>query len=964
MNRDNKYGIIKILLAMAFCLLFALFTFAQNTYKITGVVKDSKDKSPLIGANIALKLKNKSDIIAGTVADLQGAFTLRNIKTNTYLLEISYIGYITDSVTVTINNSDVKLKTIFLETNPKLLKTVEIKSVQTRMEIKGDTVQYNAAAYKTQPDATAEDLVKKLPGVTTDGTTMKVNGEDVKKVLVDGKPFFSDDPTATLKNLPADIVDNVQMFDFQSDQSRFTGFRDGNEEKTINLNTKKGLNVGQFGKVYGGYGTDDKYNAGMTLNSFNGSQRISVIGMSNNINQQNFSISDIMSVMSNSGSQSGGPPGPGSAASNFFNRQQNGITKTSAFGINYNDNWGKKITVSGNYFYNNTKNSTNSIISRNYFTQDNLQYNQNSTSQNDNTNHKFYLKFEYFIDSINKLTVTPRLTLQDNKTSSMLNGSNTLPLVEQLVSKTNNNTTSNADGYNFTDDILFQHKFIKKGRTISLGLNTQANNRLSNGSYYSSSLYEDTLAANTVIDREYDYSSKNLAISSNLAYTEPIGKKMQIMINYRPSYNENNSDKKTHSIDPNGEYLITDTLLSNTFNNTYFSNRGGLNFGLNSSKANFNVGSDVEQLRLKGSQTYPGTLNVDKVFYNILPSALYNYKFSKTFNLNINFRSSSKSPEISQLQNNIDVTNPLFVKSGNPYLRQTFENKLTVRLMKRMPEKESHFLVFITASQSKNYISNATYLINSDTTVQNVTLSRGSQLIVPVNLNNYYNIRSFGAFGLPLNFIKSNLNLHVGYTFSHTPALINNNLNYAFNNVINAGMYLSSNISQAIDFSIAYNGSYNNVSNSLQKQSDNTYFNHTATFKANIIFFNRIVLNTDISQSYYLGLSQTYNKSFTLWNAALGYKFLKNKSLEVKLSVSDILNQNTSISHTVTETYTEDSKVQILNRYALLTITYTFKHFKNGATGPQEIKFPKGMPPPGSMPPGGMPPPGEMPPPR
>jgi len=952
----------RITLIMVFFIFCPFFSLAQSASKITGTLKDSKTKLSLIGANIVLK--SKADIVAGTVSDLQGVFVFRNINAGTYQLMVTYIGYQMDSLTLTVNNTDIILKTIFLGEAPKLLKTAEIVSVQTRMEIKGDTAQYNAGAYKTNPDATAEDLVKKLPGVTSDGSTVKVNGEEVKKVLVDGKPFFSDDPTATLRNLPADIVDNVQMFDFQSEQSQFTGFRDGNEEKTINLNTKKGQNVGQFGKIFGGYGADDKYNAGLTFNSFNGAQRISVIGMSNNINQQNFSISDIMSVMSNSGSQGGGPPGPGSAASNFFNGQQNGITKTNAFGINYNDRWGKKITVSGNYFYNNSVNATNAVISRNYFTQDNLQYNQNSISQNNNTNHKFYLKFEYVIDSLNKLTITPRLILQNNKSSSTLYGINTLPQLVQLVSKTSNNSQSDAHGYNFTDDILLQHKFRKKGRTFSFNLNTQANNRLSDGSYYSSSVYEDTLNTNSIIDRKYNYSSNNLTLGGNFVYTEPISNKMQIMVNYRPTYNKNVSDKETLRIDPNGEYSITDTLLSNTYNSDYISNRGGVNFGLNSVKANFVVGSDIEQIKLNGSQTYPDELAVGKVFFNILPSVLYNYKFSKTFNFNLNFRTSSKCPEISQLQNNIDVSNSLFLKTGNPFLKQTSENRLTLRLMKRMPEKESHFIVFLMASQNSNYISNATYLINSDTVVQNLPLSRGSQLIVPVNLNNYFNVRSFAAFGLPFNIIKSNLNIHMGYNFTHTPALINSKLNYAINNVLNAGMYLSSNISQALDFSLAYNGSYNMVSNSLQKQSDNKYFNHTGTFKTNIIFFKRIVLNTDISQTYYVGLSEAYNKSFTLWNAALGYKLLKNQALEIKLSVSDILNQNTNISHMVTETYIEDSKTQMLNRYALFSLTYTFKHFKNGATGPAEMKFPKGMPPPGSMPPGGMPPPGDMPPPR
>jgi hypothetical protein len=227
-----------------------------------------------------------------------------------------------------------------------------------------------------------------------------------------------------------------------------------------------------------------------------------------------------------------------------------------------------------------------------------------------------------------------------------------------------------------------------------------------------------------------------------------------------------------------------------------------------------------------------------------------------------------------------------------------------------------------------------------------------------VNLNNYYSLKAFGVYSFPLRFIKSNFNINAGYAYSHTPALINDKLNYSNNNSINAGIYLSSNVSQSLDFSIAYNGSYNIVTNTAQKQSDNVYFNHTATLKINYILLKKVVINTDVNQMHYTGLTKNYNQDFILWNAYLGYKFLKDRSLEAKVSVYDILNQNKNISRTVTETYSEDSNTNTLKRYLMFTLTYTLKHFKNGSAAPEQMTFPKGMPPPGSMPPpGGMFPP-------
>ncbi|MDP2384885.1 MAG: TonB-dependent receptor [Bacteroidota bacterium] len=942
------YYLSRIFLCIA--VLFTSITSYAQTHKVKGIVIDKSDTSKIPGAAVVLTNISDTTFRYGTSTSDSGTFEINNVLPARYKLKVTLISYISYQQVVEVTNTDLLLPPLMLSSNEKLLKQVDVVGTVARVEIKGDTIQYNADAYKTHQDATAEDLLKKMPGVTTDGNTVKVNGQEVKKILVDGKPFFSNDPSATLKNLPADIVGNVQVFDQQSDQAQFTGFRDGNEEKTINLNTKKGMNVGRFGKVYGGYGTDNKYNGGFTFNNFNGSRRISIIGMSNNINQQNFSISDIMSVMSNSGNQGGGPPMPGSGDASFFTGQQNGITKTNAIGLNYNDTWGKKIRVSGNYFFNNTDNNANSTITRNYYTSNGLQYNQTSDTRTKNTNHKVNFKFEYFIDTINKLTITPRLTLQDYKKTSSQLGRNLIG-GEELISTTNSNNIANANAYNFNNDILFQHRFTKKGRTISLNINTQLNNNKGDGEYNSINTFGDSLDASQIIDQQYTTQGNSTTLGANLSYTEPLGKNSQLLFSYRPSYTQNFSNKTTNNINSDGSYTQLDTFLSNKFNNSYYIQRGGISYKLNKSKTLFSLGADVETVELKGNQTYPQNLSVQRNFLNILPTASLNYSFDKMANMNITYRASTKNPEISQLQNTIDVSNALFVKAGNPQLKQSYDNSLTIRFMKRIPEKERHLMFFIVGNHTNNYISNSTYILNKDTTVQNVFINAGRQLITPTNLNNYYNLRAFGIFGFPIKAIKSNFNFNAGYTLTNTPALINNKINYSLSNSANAGVYLSSNVSQYLDFSIAYNANYNVVTNSLQTQSNSNYFNHTATFKANYILLKRIVLSSDINQYYYKGLSASFDQTFSLWNASAGYKFLKNRSLEAKVSIYDILNQNRSVSRTITETYTEDNRTQTLNRYLMLTLTYTFKKFKNSAIGPDEMKFPKGLPPPENMPP-------------
>lgn len=927
-------------------LFLPLLTFAQNKFKLEGVIRDARDSTGIPGAPVLLVNTADTTQLRGAATNTEGAFVFDSLPAGTYRMKITFIGYALYRDTVVVSQNRT-LPAILLTPDAKQLSQVEITAEVIPVQIKGDTVQYNADAYKVGPDASAEDLVKKMPGVTTDGNTVKVNGEEVKKVLVDGQPFFSDDPSATLKNLPADMVGSVQVFDQMDEQAEFTGFRTGDETKTINLVTKKGMNVGSFGKVYAGYGSEGAYNAGFTFNRFNGSRRISVLGMTNNINQQNFSIPDIMSAMSNSGRQSMGPPGSGGP--DFFTGQQNGVTNTNALGLNYNDTWGKKIRVSGSYFFNYTDNRDSSSLFRSYYTGNNLQYAQTGNSQTKNLNHKFNAKLEYFIDTLNKITITPRLTLQQYSNSSSLSGKTFAE--NSSISDLTNSTFSDADAYNFNNDILFQHRFRKKARTISLNVNTQLSNTVSEGGYYSSMQYSDTSLTGTVTDQHYVSKGNSTIVGGNLSYTEPIGSKSQLLLYYKPSYTLNESDKNVHNANVNGEYTEQDTDLSNMYKNTYAVQRGGITYKWKTTTGMLTAGTDVQQAQLKGSQLFPEEVNTERTFFSVLPSVSYSYKPGLYFSMNVSYKANTKSPGISQLQNSVDQSNSLFIKSGNPYLEQAYENSFTLRAMKRLPEKEKHFILFVRATHTNNYIGNSTIIANADTIIQNISVKRGSQFSMPVNLDNYYNLNSFFAFGFPVKAIKSNLNFNVGHTLTHTPALINGEVNYSLTNTLKGGFYIGSNISQNLDFSLSYNGSYNVVSNSLQTQSNSSYLSHTVALKGNYILRKRIVLSTDLNQYYYTGLSSDYNQSFTLWNASLGYKLLKDRSLEMKVSAYDLLNQNTSISRTITETYTEESETQVLNRYLLFTLTYTFKKFKDGAVGPQEMTLPKDLPPPGSMPP-------------
>lgn len=926
---------------------------------VSGLVTDRTGEL-LPGATVKI-LNSDSSFVTGVSSDMEGKFNVSLNPGNKYVLVFSYLSYRDKYRSIVIADQPLDLGKISLREDATTLTEVEVKDVQQRGEQKGDTTAFNADAFKTNPDATAEDLVKKLPGVTSDNNGVKVNGETVQKVLVDGKPFFGDDPNATLKNLPADIIDKVEVFDKMSDQSQFTGFDDGSQQKTINFVTKKGKNEGVFGKIYGGYGADEsitpRYNSGAALNSFKDKRRISLLALSNNINEQNFSVSDITGAMGNAGQSSGrggGGPGRNNGASNLLTAPQNGNTTTHSAGLNYSDAWGKKINVSGSYFFNYSDNRNTSNITRSYFTEDNLLYKETSTSRRTNQNHRFNFRFEYAIDSSNKVTVVPALSFQNNDARSSMIGT-TSHLDDLLLNNAQTDSRSLNLGYDFNNSVLYQHKFRKQGRTISLNVTTSQSERTNDGSYYS--LYSDT--SESIRDQKYDTYSYTKKGSVNLSYTEPISKHTQLQVNYNPSYTEGKSDKTTRDYEAvTDSYSDFNSALSNKYNNVYQTQRGGISYRYRKDKLNYGFGADVQQSNLSGEQTFPTSFNLNQSFQNVLPNAMMNYKFSKTKNLRIFYRAGTNIPGISQLQNVVDISNPLQVKTGNEQLKQTFENNLNMRFGGFNQATARNAMVFINTNYTDNYISNATYILRSDSLIQGNLISAGSQLTKPVNVDGFYSARAFGVYGFPLKVIKSNMNLNGGINYSHIPSIINNNLNYSNSYAGNGGIFIGSNVSKNLDFSLGYNGNYTVVKNTTQTKSDNSYFTHTATFKLNYILKN-FVINTDLSNTIYKGLSQSFNQQYYLWNAYIGYKFLKDKSLEAKISVFDILNQNRSISRTVTGAYTEDSYTTVLRRYAMFTLTYTLKKFKNGSQAPktdeQNNPFHGGMPPggPPMRPPGG-----------
>lgn len=937
----------------AFSLLFLCFfvssTFAQT--KLDGYILDADDHSPLTGATVKLVPLADSSNWQGNAADDSGKFEFSNLSKGLYELQITYIGYKLTEQKVFVGDEDKHLGTVNVTKSSTTLKDVNVVENAVRVEQKNDTSEYNAAAFKTNKDANIEDLVTKMPGIISENGTIKAQGEQVKKVLIDGKEYFGDDAQLAMKNLPSDIVDRVQVFDQMSDQSFFTGFDDGNSQKAMNILTKKGSNNGVFGKVYAGYGylTDSRYSAGANINYFNGNRRLSLIGMSNNVNLQNFSTQDLLGISGSSG-QRGGPgggmggPGGGrggnrggsggggnSAANSFVVGQTGGISTIHSLGLNYTDVLGKKknLKLTGSYFFNMSNNINGTDLSRQYFNAGDsfTFYKETNTTTVKNMNHRVNLRLEYLIDSMNNLVFTPRLNYQQNNQTNIIDGQSSV--AQELLSRTLSNYTSNSSGYNVAGDLLYQHKFKKLYRTLSLNVGTIINNKNANSTQNALNSFQD-LSDSATIDQQAKTIGTSYKLNGNITYTEPAGKTGMVQLSYEPSYTWNKSDKETFNRDTVLQtYSLLDTSLSNKYDNDYMTHKASASYRFKTSQVNLTLGVSGQYSLLTGVSVFPYAYNTNRSFYNILPNAMFNYKLKNKGNIRIMYRTSTNPPTITQLQSVIDNSNPLLLSTGNPDLKQSYSHFMMVRYGFTNPKNAQSFFAFASANYTQNYVGNATFIASADTLLNNLaTLRAGSQLTKPVNLNGSWNANSFFTYGLPITKIKSNLNLNAGFSYIRTPSIINNQSNFANTYSINGGVTIGSNINDKIDFTLSYMGTYNIVKNTLQTSSNNNYYQHNANLRFNWQFWKGFVFNTGLQNTLYTGVSQGFNQNIFLWSAALGYKFLKDQSLDVRVSVNDILNQNSGVSRTVSETYLEDSKSQVLKRYMLLTVTYTIKYNK------------------------------------
>ncbi len=898
-------------------ILITCGSFAQeNGYRMAGTLLDAIDKSALVGATVLMVNVKDSARSKFAITDGDGKFLIDNLERAFYKLKISSLGYKPYSRILRVSVPDMDVGTLSLEVDAKSLDEVVVEGEVVAVQQIGDTTQYNAAAFKTNPDASASDLVSKMPGIVVDSDGVTANGESIEQVLLDGKRFFGQDPLLSLNTIPAEVVDKVQVYDEQSDQSQFTGFDDGNITKTMNVVTKEDKRNGQFGKLYAGVGENELYKAGATINSFSKDKRLTFLGMSNNINQQNFGSEDLAGVSGSGGRRRFRRGGN----QNFITGTQDGITTTNSLGLNFTDNWGANTTFEGSYFFNQMNNSNNQLLNRESFLNRGSQfYSEDQRTSTDNVNHRLNMRINHKLDDNNNLLVRTSVSHQQNEGDEVTDGE-TVNDSDEILNGTFNRYNSTNEAFNFNNNLILQHQFKKVGRTISLDVNTRVY------SVQRESFFED-LELDSLI--EYFTDEEQYTLGSAVTYTEPVGTTAQLAMRYEISHTSRKSDRETFVLEESRDLKTLNESLSNEFTSGYTRSIPSLRYSNNKFGNNLNVSIAYQRAMLNNDQVLPVSDNFDRSFSNVLPSLLARFDISENGNFFFRYSTSTTEPSVSQLQNVIDNSDPLFLSVGNPNLDQTFTHSLVLRLQKNILKKNITISNLSRVVTSMDYISTSTSVIESDSvTAGGISLVEGAQITTPVNVDGFWSVRNNSTFGILISPIKNNLNISVGLGYQRLPGITDNVTNIADTYSADIKIGLVSNISEKVDYNLYYQINGSRVTNSIQSETNNRYYTQTVGAKLNLIFSKGFVFRNETYFQKYIGVNSSFDSNFTLWSMGIAKKFLKNDSGELELSVFDLLGENRSFDQTVNAQYVQETRTEVLQRYFMLTFTYQLRRFK------------------------------------
>ncbi len=914
--------------SLAIALLFLSFLGYSQKNNLTGLITDA-EKKPIYNSVVALITPVDSVLYRFTRSDKEGKFDIKNLKTGKFILMTSHSQHADYVEEIITKEGENNVGTIKLISKSKLMQEIIIKTGS--IKIKGDTTSYRASDFKVGANANVEDLLKKLPGIQVNKNgEIKAMGETVKKVLVDGEEFFGDDPGMAVKNLRADAVKEVQVFDKKSDQAEFTGIDDGNNQKTINLKLKDDAKKGYFGKVDAANGPltniDSRYNTNILYSSFKGKRKLSAFLLNGNTGQDGLEWEDREKFGGGNDNFSMNMDDDGNVNYEWVGGNtddepkvdtQNGFIKNTNAGLQYSNKWNDKQNLNFSPKFNNQiYNNNNRRFNKTQIGTSQLNENSTTNSNVDRSNFKLNVAYDVKLDSVNSIKITTKTNFYKTNSNELTNGSTT---DENGILKNNRliNLATNADKQSLSASVLFKHKFAKARRTFSANyswnmLNSNANNFLesNNDSYFSG-----ILSSNINVNQNKIGEKTTRTNILNIAYTEPIGKKLALQIGYQIDYNTGQNNQLTYDfskITSNYDLLVND--LSNRFKQTITVNKPILKLSYNSKKINYNFGSGFG---FTSFDLLDQTLNKQytRNFTNFFPSAKFSYKYKSNAVFTINYNGSTKQPTIDQLQplrNNQDFFNQII---GNPDLKQSFTNSIGFSDNSWNILTESYIYQSISFRTTTNLIS-----YNKD-----IDPESAKTITKAINTNGNFSVSFYGGYGFKIPKIDLKINVNPNVSYNKSVISINNKENSSDN--LNSTMSLQLSKEKEKKYEISINNTFsNNRNNTTQNEKIKSFNTNNVSLDVAVYHNEKWKLSTD----YNLFTRQKTidfqdNLTNQIWNARLQRTF-KNDEFTAYLLVRDILNQNIGIQRYNVENTIGETRNDRLKRYAMIGFTWNFRN--------------------------------------
>jgi outer membrane receptor protein involved in Fe transport len=903
---------------LLFLLLTVTTSFAQK-FTIKGQVTDTLSTA-MPSATVMLMNPKDSSLVNFGATDAKGFFEMKNVSKGNYEVKVTFVGFapavkdltVSDFNGLVIDIGRMKLSPVSAE-----LEALVVKGEKAPVTVKRDTIEFNAGSFKTKANANVEDLLKKMPGmdVQSDGT-IRAQGEQVQRVTVDGREFFGRDPKLATRNLPADAIDKVQVFDKKSDQATFTGIDDGQREKTINLELKEEKRNGAFGNLMAGAGTNDRFQGKASVNRFSKGKQLSFLGMGNNVNEQGFSLDDYMNF---SGGSQQMAAGGGSMRVQVdgnnqngvplnFGGRQNGIMANYAGGVNFNQDFSNKTKAGGSYFYNTLdQNITRAIERINYLPDGNYRFNQASKQLTKSDNHRVNFSLDHPIDSANSikfLTNATSTTLDQNIQSV----SRTWNADSTLQNEGARNSVSKGTNSVVNSSLLYRHRFPKKGRTFSTTLSFGLTQSNSDGSLQSTNQFYNASNEKQDIRQTNSQRTDNESYGAQFSYTEPLGNRKYLEFNYAVRTNLNQVDKQVFDV-TNGQNTFND-ILSNKYNSRYLYSRPGINLRVNRPKYNFALGVNYQNTKLNGDLVSRAT-TIDKTFENVLPVARFNYDFSSFRHLRLDYETSMQEPGIQQLQPVVDNSDPLNLSVGNPNLRPGYAHSVRTSFTTFDPGSFVGFFAFINANYTANAIS------WSQTVNQNLV-----RLTMPVNVNDNVILSSNFSLVFPVKKLKGRLN--VGPTASYIQAinLLNGEDNTSRQRTLGGSVRYDYTLGEILTAGVSANLSHQKTEYSFNTQQNQVFLNSTYSADMNVNFLKNYAFSSSFDFFQYHSETTGFDQTIPILNLSVSRFLLKNKVGELKAAVVNALDQSLSASQTASSNYLQQEVTNNLGRYFMISFTY------------------------------------------